>query len=92
MPHGEKLKTFFGDMAPVVELLPDSLIMADPGFDFAGALPLAGHAHPSLGAGQHHQCGGGAVLAARGPRARDPSRELSLEEIARSASLARTWS
>ena len=31
MPHGAKLKTFLDDMAPVVELAPDALIMADPG-------------------------------------------------------------
>ena len=31
MPHGAKLKTFIDDMAPVVELAPDALIMADPG-------------------------------------------------------------
>ncbi len=31
MPHGAKLKTFLDDMAPVVELSPDALIMADPG-------------------------------------------------------------
>jgi putative protease len=31
MPHGAKLKTFARDMAPVVEMGPDALIMADPG-------------------------------------------------------------
>lgn len=31
MPHGAKLKTFLDDMAPVVDLRPDALIMADPG-------------------------------------------------------------
>ncbi len=31
MPHGAKLKTFMDDLAPVVELGPDALIMADPG-------------------------------------------------------------
>ena len=31
MPHGAKLKTFLEDLAPVVELGPDALIMADPG-------------------------------------------------------------
>jgi putative protease len=31
MPHGAKLATFLDDMAPVVELGPDALIMADPG-------------------------------------------------------------
>ncbi len=31
MPHGAKLKTFVDDIAPVVEMDPDALIMADPG-------------------------------------------------------------
>jgi putative protease len=30
-PHNAKLKTYLADMAPVVELQPDALIMADPG-------------------------------------------------------------
>jgi putative protease len=31
MPHGAKLKTFLDDIAPVVAMGPDALIMADPG-------------------------------------------------------------
>ncbi len=31
MPHNSKVKTFVRDLAPVVELSPDALIMADPG-------------------------------------------------------------
>jgi putative protease len=31
MAHNAKVKTFLADMAPVVELRPDALIMADPG-------------------------------------------------------------
>ena len=31
MPHGAKLRTFLDDMAPIVALGPDALIMADPG-------------------------------------------------------------
>lgn len=31
MPHGAKLRTFLDDMAPVIALGPDALIMADPG-------------------------------------------------------------
>lgn len=31
MPHGAKLKTFLADMAPIIELGPDALIMSDPG-------------------------------------------------------------
>jgi putative protease len=30
-PHGAKLKTYLADMAPVIDLKPDALIMADPG-------------------------------------------------------------
>ena len=30
-PHGAKLKTYVRDMAPVIELKPDALIMSDPG-------------------------------------------------------------
>jgi putative protease len=31
LPHNAKLKTYLDDMAPVIELKPDALIMADPG-------------------------------------------------------------
>ena len=31
MPHGAKVKTFIDDIAPVIELGPDALIMSDPG-------------------------------------------------------------
>jgi U32 family peptidase len=31
LPHNSKVKTFVADMAPVIELGPDALIMADPG-------------------------------------------------------------
>jgi putative protease len=31
MPHGAKLKTFLDDIAPVIAMCPDALIMADPG-------------------------------------------------------------
>ncbi|MGV6825887.1 MAG: prephenate-dependent tRNA uridine(34) hydroxylase TrhP [bacterium] len=31
LPHGAKLKTFLDDIAPVIEMGPDALIMADPG-------------------------------------------------------------
>ncbi|MDQ7990673.1 MAG: U32 family peptidase [Candidatus Dactylopiibacterium sp.] len=30
-PHGAKLKTYLRDMAPVIDLRPDALIMSDPG-------------------------------------------------------------
>jgi putative protease len=31
LPHNAKLRTYLDDMAPVMDLQPDSLIMADPG-------------------------------------------------------------
>ncbi|MDH5393709.1 MAG: tRNA 5-hydroxyuridine modification protein YegQ [Gammaproteobacteria bacterium] len=31
MPHNSKIKTYLADMAPVIEMGPDALIMADPG-------------------------------------------------------------
>jgi len=31
LPHNAKLKTYLDDMAPVMALQPDALIMADPG-------------------------------------------------------------
>lgn len=31
MPHEAKLKTFIADMAPVIDMAPDALIMSDPG-------------------------------------------------------------
>lgn len=30
-PHNAKLKTFLKDLAPVIEMAPDALIMSDPG-------------------------------------------------------------
>ncbi len=31
LPHNSKLKTYLADMAPIIEMKPDALIMADPG-------------------------------------------------------------
>ncbi len=31
LPHNSKLKTYLDDMAPIIEMKPDALIMADPG-------------------------------------------------------------
>jgi putative protease len=31
LPHNAKLKTFLADIAPIIEMQPDALIMADPG-------------------------------------------------------------
>ena len=31
MPHNSKVKTYLADMAPLIEMKPDALIMADPG-------------------------------------------------------------
>ncbi len=30
MPHNNKLKTYIDDLRPVVEMVPDALIMSDP--------------------------------------------------------------
>ncbi|MEG2964171.1 MAG: U32 family peptidase, partial [Janthinobacterium sp.] len=31
LPHNSKVKTYMADMAPVIAMKPDALIMADPG-------------------------------------------------------------
>ncbi|RKZ97878.1 MAG: U32 family peptidase, partial [Gammaproteobacteria bacterium] len=31
IPHNSKIKTYLDDIAPIIELQPDALIMADPG-------------------------------------------------------------
>src|SRR5210317_966646 len=31
IPHNSKVKTYLDDIAPIIELNPDALIMADPG-------------------------------------------------------------
>ncbi len=42
-PHNGKLKTFLQDLAPVVEMQPDAMIMSDPGL-----IMLAREAHPEI--------------------------------------------
>jgi len=31
VPHNSKVKTYIKDLAPIIEMKPDALIMADPG-------------------------------------------------------------
>jgi len=81
MPHGAKLATFIDDMAPVVELGPDALIMADPGL-----ILLARERWPDLDIHLSVQANTTNAAAVRfwqrqGVRRVILSRELSLEEI-----------
>lgn len=82
MPHGAKLETFLKDLAPVVELGPDALIMSDPGLILLvrerwPELPI----HLSV---QANTTNAAAVRfwARQGIRRVILSRELSLDEIA----------
>ncbi len=82
MPHGAKLATFIDDMAPVVELGPDALIMADPGL-----ILLVRERWPDLDVHLSVQANTTNAAAVRfwqgqGVRRVILSRELSLEEIA----------
>ncbi len=70
-PHNAKLKTYLADMAPVVALKPDALIMADPGLMADDSRNLAGDADPSFGTGQHGELRGRALLAFDRRDARD---------------------
>ena len=80
-------------MAPVIALKPDALIMADPGLIDDGARDLAGHAHPSLGAGQHGELRGGAVLEETRRFAASSCRaNCRSTRSPKSARNARTWS
>ncbi|WP_082674073.1 tRNA 5-hydroxyuridine modification protein YegQ [Thiohalocapsa sp. ML1] len=81
LPHGAKLKTFLDDMAPVVALGPDALIMADPGLillvreqwpDLAVHLSVQANTTNAAGVRFWQQQGVTRVIL---------SRELSLEEI-----------
>ncbi|WP_425451665.1 tRNA 5-hydroxyuridine modification protein YegQ [Alteromonas aestuariivivens] len=80
-PHNGKLKTFLKDLAPVVELAPDAMIMSDPGL-----IMMAKDAHPELNI--HLSVQANAVNWAavkfwqrQGISRVILSRELSLEEI-----------
>jgi putative protease len=82
MPHGAKLKTFLDDMAPVVAMGPDALIVADPGLILLvrerwPELPvhLSVQANTVNAAAVHFWQGIGLARVIL-------SRELSLEEIA----------
>ena len=55
LPHNAKVKTYLADMAPVIAMQPDALIMADPGLIADGAGNLARHAGAPERAGQHRQ-------------------------------------
>ncbi|KAA6186971.1 U32 family peptidase [Thiohalocapsa marina] len=82
MPHGAKLKTFMDDMAPVVALGPDALIMADPGL-----ILLVRERWPELDVHLSVQANTTNAAAVRfwqqqGVRRVILSRELSLAEIA----------
>jgi putative protease len=82
MPHGAKLATFLDDMAPVVELGPDALIMADPGL-----ILLVRERWPEVDIHLSVQANTTNAAAVRfwqqqGVRRVILSRELSLEEIA----------
>jgi putative protease len=82
MPHGAKLKTFVDDIAPVVEMRPDALIMADPGLimlvrerwpDMPIHLSVQANTVNSAGVKFWQSIGLTRVIL---------SRELSLEEVA----------
>ena len=49
MPHNAKIKTYLADMAPVMDLKPDALIMAD------GTRKMAGYADSFIGTSQYRQ-------------------------------------
>ncbi|MCB1907052.1 MAG: U32 family peptidase [Rhodocyclaceae bacterium] len=81
-PHGAKLRTYVDDMAPVVALAPDALIMADPGLimmvretwpDIAIHLSVQANTVNAAAVRFWRQAGVARVIL---------SRELSLDEIA----------
>ncbi|TRX73471.1 prephenate-dependent tRNA uridine(34) hydroxylase TrhP [Pseudomonas mangiferae] len=80
-PHNAKLKTFLKDLAPVLEMGPDALIMSDPGL-----IMLVREQHPTMPV--HLSVQANAVNAAsvefwrrQGLTRAILSRELALEEI-----------
>jgi U32 family peptidase len=82
LPHGAKLLTFLADLAPLVALQPDALIMADPGL-----IALVREHWPELPIHLSVQANTANAAAARfwrsvGIRRVILSRELSLDEIA----------
>ena len=82
LPHGAKLRTFLADLAPLVALAPDALIMADPGL-----IALVRERWPTTSIHLSVQANTTNAAAVRfwktiGIRRVILSRELSLEEIA----------
>ena len=82
LPHGAKLRTFLADLAPLVALAPDALIMTDPGL-----IALVRERWPTTSIHLSVQANTTNAAAVRfwktiGIRRVILSRELSLEEIA----------
>ncbi len=82
LPHNSKVRTYLHDMAPVVALQPDALIMADPGL-----IDLVRSTWPDMPVHLSVQANTVNFLAVRfwqrlGVRRIILSRELALEEIA----------
>jgi len=82
LPHGAKLRTFLADLAPVVALGPDAVILADPGL-----IGLVRERWPELPVHLSVQANTTNAAAVRfwrsvGVRRVILSRELSLDEIA----------
>ena len=82
LPHGAKLRTFLADLAPLVALHPDALIMADPGL-----IALVRERWPEMAIHLSVQANTTNAAAVRfwravGIRRVILSRELSLDEIA----------
>ena len=82
LPHGAKLRTFLADLAPLVALQPDALIMADPGL-----IALVREHWPAMPIHLSVQANTTNAAAVRfwhsvGIRRVILSRELSLDEIA----------
>ncbi|MBL8398951.1 MAG: tRNA 5-hydroxyuridine modification protein YegQ [Candidatus Accumulibacter sp.] len=82
LPHNSKVRTYLDDMAPVVALRPDALIMADPGL-----IDLVRETWPEMPIHLSVQANTVNFLAVRfwrrlGLRRVILSRELSIEEIA----------
>jgi putative protease len=81
-PHNAKLTTYLADMAPVIALKPDALIMSDPGLIDMVRETWPEQVGPPVGAVQHRQLGGRPFLEKMGIDRIILSRELSLDEVA----------
>ena len=80
MPHNAKVKTYMADMAPVIALKPDALIMADPGLIML-VREMAGNSDSPLCSGKYRQLRCSKILA-NWVNACHFVRELSLDEVA----------